>query len=224
MARFNRLHVYQNLLAIPLLPLFYNNDIEVCKSVLKACYKAGVRSFEMTNRGDFAHEVFAELVRVSAKEYPEMVLGAGTIMDTGTAALYIQLGADFIVSPNFNPEIAKVCNRRKIAYMPGCATLTEVSNAEEWGVEIVKLFPGDGLSPKFVKGLKGPMPWSKVLITGGVEPTQESLAAWFDAGADAVGIGSSLLTKEILNNQNWTALEDRVAGAVQIINSLKLVK
>jgi 2-dehydro-3-deoxyphosphogluconate aldolase / (4S)-4-hydroxy-2-oxoglutarate aldolase len=221
MARFSRLHVCQNLLAIPLLPLFYNTDVEICKSVLRACYRAGVRSFEITNRGDFAHEVFAELVRMSAKECPEMVLGAGTIMDTGTAALYIQLGADFIVSPNFNSEIAKVCNRRKIAYMPGCATLTEVSNAEEWGVEIVKLFPGDGLSPKFVKGLKGPMPWSKVLITGGVEPTQESLAAWFGAGADAVGIGSSLLTKDILDNQDWVALENRVKEAVRIISTLK---
>ena len=221
MARFPRLHVYQTLQAVPLVPLFYNPDAAICQNVLKACYAAGVRLFEITNRGDFAHELFGDLVKMAAENYPEMVLGAGTIVEPATAALYLQMGADFIVSPSFNAEVAKVCNRRKVAYMPGCATLTEIGNAEEWGVEVVKLFPGDALGPKFVKALKGPLPQTNVLITGGVEPTEASLSAWFGAGATAVGIGSNLLTKEILTNQDWPALERRVGEALAIIKRIK---
>lgn len=221
MARFSRLHVYQVMHQVPLVPLFSNNDLDICKNVLKASYKAGIRAFELTNRGDFAHELFAELVKFARQDYPDLVLGVGTIIDPATAALYLQLGANFIVSPSFNPEVAKVCNLRKVAYLPGCATLTEISNAEAWGVEIVKLFPGDSLGPSFVKALKAPMPWTTVLVTGGVEPTAESLKAWFGAGADAVGIGSRLLTPEILKNQDWEALEKRISEALRLIEQLK---
>jgi 2-dehydro-3-deoxyphosphogluconate aldolase/(4S)-4-hydroxy-2-oxoglutarate aldolase len=221
MARFSRLHVYQMLHAVPLVPLFSSNDLDVCKNVLKACYQAGIRVFELTNRGDFAHELFAELVKTARTEYPDLILGVGTIIDPATAALYLQLGANFVVSPSFNPEVAKVCNLRKIAYLPGCATLTEISNAEAWGVEVVKLFPGDTLGTSFVKALKAPMPWTTVLVTGGVEPTQESLSTWFGAGADAVGIGSKLLTPDILKNRDWQALEQRVKAALEIISQLK---
>ncbi|TAE35568.1 MAG: bifunctional 4-hydroxy-2-oxoglutarate aldolase/2-dehydro-3-deoxy-phosphogluconate aldolase [Runella slithyformis] len=221
MPRFSRLHVYQTLQAAPLMPLFYNPDPAVCQQVLKACYAAGVRMFEITNRGDFAHELFGNLVKMAAVEFPDMVLGAGTIVEPATAALYIQMGADFIVSPSFNADVARLCNLRKIAYMPGCATLTEISKAEEWGVEVVKLFPGDTLGPSFVKALKGPMPRTNVLVTGGVELTEASLSAWFGAGAMAVGIGSNLLTKEILKNRDWAALEQRVAEAMFIIAKVK---
>lgn len=221
MARFSRLHVYQVMHQVPLIPLFSNNDLDICKNVLKASYKAGIRAFELTNRGDFAHELFAELVKFARQDYPDLVIGVGTIIDPATAALYLQLGANFIVSPSFNPEVAKVCNLRKVAYLPGCATLTEISSAEAWGVEIVKLFPGDSLGPSFVKALKAPMPWTTVLVTGGVEPTAESLKAWFGAGADAVGIGSRLLTPEILKNQDWEALEKRISEALRLIEQLK---
>jgi 2-dehydro-3-deoxyphosphogluconate aldolase / (4S)-4-hydroxy-2-oxoglutarate aldolase len=221
MPQFTRLQVYNAAAAVPLVPLFTSTDAEVCKDVMRACYRAGIRLFEVTNRGDFAHEVFAELVRTARSECPDIILGAGTIMDTGTAALYIQSGANFIVSPNFNFEIAKVCNRRKIAYMPGCATITEISNAEEWGVEIVKLFPGDSLSPKFVKALKGPMPWANILVTGGVELTEASLGAWFGAGVSAVGIGSNLVSKDILANKDWPTLEARVKEALALIEKLR---
>lgn len=221
MARFSRLHVYQVMHQVPLVPLFSNNDLDICKNVLKASYKAGIRAFELTNRGDFAHELFSELVKFARRDYPDLVLGVGTIIDPATAALYLQLGANFIVSPSFNSEVAKVCNLRKVAYLPGCATLTEISNAEAWGVEIVKLFPGDSLGPSFVKALKAPMPWTTVLVTGGVEPTVESLNAWFGAGADAVGIGSRLLTPEILKNQDWEALEKRISDALRLIEQLK---
>ncbi len=221
MAHFTRLQVYNALKATPLVPLFTSPDVETCKDVMRACYRAGIRLFEITNRGDFAHEVFAELVRTAHRDCPEMILGGGTIMDTGTAALYIQLGAEFIVSPNFNMDIAKVCNRRKIAYLPGCATISEISTAEEWGVEVAKLFPGDSLSPKFVKALKGPMPWTNIMVTGGVELTKESLGAWFGAGVMAVGVGSNLVSKDILANKDWPALENKVKEALAIINGLE---
>lgn len=221
MARFSRLHVYQTFHEVPLVPLFSSTDFNVCQNVLKACYQAGIRVFELTNRGDFAHELFAELVKLTRTNYPDLILGVGTIIDPSTAALYLQLGANFVVSPSFNPEVAKVCNLRKIGYLPGCATLTEISNAEACGVEIVKLFPGDTLGPSFVKALKAPMPWTTVLVTGGVEPTEESLKAWFGAGADGVGIGSRLLTSEILKNRDWDALEQRVNDALKIISRLK---
>ena len=221
MAHFTRLQVYKQIQETPIVPLFTSSDLETCKEVMRACYRAGIRLFEITNRGDFAHETFAELVKTAHRECPEMILGGGTIMDTGTAALYIQLGAEFIVSPNFNIEIAKVCNRRKIAYLPGCATINEISNAEESGVEVVKLFPGDSLSPKFVKALKGPMPWTNILVTGGVELTEESLGAWFGAGVMAVGVGSNLVSKDILANKDWTALEEKVKSALAMIEKIK---
>jgi 2-dehydro-3-deoxyphosphogluconate aldolase / (4S)-4-hydroxy-2-oxoglutarate aldolase len=221
MARFTRLQVYNALQAAPIVPLFTSSNLSDCQEVMRACYRAGIRLFEITNRGEFAHEIFAALVRTARQDCPDMILGGGTIMDAGTAALYIQLGADFIVAPNFNPEIAKVCNRRKIAYMPGCATISEVSAAEEWGVEVVKLFPGDSLSPGFIKALKGPLPWSTVLVTGGVELTEASLGAWFGAGASAVGVGSNLVTKDILATKNWEAIEASVKNALAIVAKIR---
>ncbi|GAA4452793.1 bifunctional 4-hydroxy-2-oxoglutarate aldolase/2-dehydro-3-deoxy-phosphogluconate aldolase [Nibrella saemangeumensis] len=218
--RFDRLTVYQTIRQVPLVPVFYHADPEICAGVLAASYRAGIRAFEFTNRGDFAHEVFADINRQAAREWPDMILGVGTIFDAPTAALYIQAGANFVVAPTFNPEVARLCNRRKVAYMPGCATMTEISNAEEWGVEVVKIFPGDTLSPKFVKALRGPMPWTKVMVTGGVEPTQESLESWFGAGVTAVGIGSQLFPKHLLENRNFDKIEQTVRQAVQIVNTL----
>lgn len=211
MANFKRIEVYGQILRTGLVPVFYNENLSICKQVLAACYEGGVRVFEFTNRGDFAHEIFGELQKFCRAEMPELILGIGTIVDAPTASLYIQLGASFVVSPIFNAEIAKVCNRRKIAYIPGCASLTEISAAEEWGVEIVKVFPGDILKPAFVKGLKAPMPWTSVMVTGGVEPTQESIAAWFSAGVSAVGIGSQLfkemefekIKEKVRNTLTW---------------------
>lgn len=204
-----------------MIPIFYHPDASTCKAVFDACYKGGVRVIEFTNRGDFAHEVFTELSRYVRKELPGLALGAGTVLDAPTAALYIQLGADFIVAPSLNPEVAVLCNRRKIAWIPGCGTLSEISRAEELGAEIVKLFPGNVLGPEFIKGLKGPMPWTSVMVTGGVAPDQENLAGWFGAGASCVGMGSSLVTKEIVRNKDWEKLEGQVSSAMEIIRSIK---
>ncbi len=193
-----------------IVPVFYHPDLDTCKEVLKACYAGGIRVFEFTNRGELAHELFRELKIFAKKECPEMCLGVGTAMEASTASLFIQLGAEFIVSPILNHEIFKTCNRRKILHIPGCATLTEVSQAEEWGADVVKVFPGDVLTPAFVKGLKGPMPWSSIMVTGGVEPTHESLNAWFSAGVTCVGIGSQLFKKELLASGDFASITEKI--------------
>ena len=175
MAKFKKIEVLNKMDAAPMVPVFYHKDAQTACAVVKACYEGGVRCFEFTNRGDFAHEVFEAVVKFAATECPEMAVGVGSVVDPGTASLYMQLGACFVVGPLFNPEVAKVCNRRQVPYIPGCGTVSEVGFAQESGCEVCKVFPGDVLGPKFVKGLKAPMPWAKIMVTGGVEPTAENL-------------------------------------------------
>lgn len=207
MAKFRRLQVLTRLGEQGMIPVLYNPDTELMKNILKACYNGGIRSFEFTNRGDFAHEVFAELIKWASKELPEMILGVGSVIDAGTASLYIQLGANFIVSPILSEEMAKACNRRKVAWMPGCGTPSEISKAEELGAEVVKIFPGSSVGgPSFVKAFLGPSPWSNIMPTGGVDPSEENLKAWFGAGVYCVGMGSQLITKEILSNKDYDKL------------------
>lgn len=207
-----------------MVPVFYHADLEVCKQVLKACYDGGVRVFEFTNRGDFAHETFAELVKYANKNLPGMIMGAGTLYDAATTALYIQLGANFIVSPVVKEDIAKTCNRRKILWAPGCATLTEINQAEELGAEIVKLFPGFVLGPAFVAAAKGPSPWSSIMPTGGVEPTRESLTEWFKAGVTCVGIGSQLFPKSVIASGDYSKITAICAEALAIIKEVRQTK
>lgn len=214
MAKFNKIQLLLKLEAAPIVPVFYHKDPEVAKKVLKACYDGGVRAFEFTNRGDFAHEIFAELVKYAAVECPEMAVGAGSVIDPATAALFMQLGACFIVGPLFNPEIAKVCNRRLVPYVPGCGSVSEVGFAQEAGCDLCKVFPGDVLGPKFVKGLLAPMPWSRLMVTGGVEPTQENLTSWFKAGVNCVGMGSKLFPKEKIAAGDWAYITSKCREAL----------
>jgi 2-dehydro-3-deoxyphosphogluconate aldolase/(4S)-4-hydroxy-2-oxoglutarate aldolase len=221
MARFDKIAVLNKMAATGVVPVFYNSDAEVAKQVVKACYEGGVRAFEFTNRGDFAHEVFAEVVKYAAKECPEMAVGVRSVVDAPTAALYIQMGACFVVGPLFNAEVAKVCNRRLIPYTPGCGSITEVGMAQEAGCDLCKVFPGDVLGPKFVKGLMAPMPWSKIMVTGGVEPTVENLSKWFKAGAFAVGMGSCLSPKEVVAAKDWAAITRLCAESIEVAASIK---
>jgi 2-dehydro-3-deoxyphosphogluconate aldolase/(4S)-4-hydroxy-2-oxoglutarate aldolase len=223
MAKFTRIQVAMKMSETGMVPVFYHPDIQICRKVLKACYDGGVRVFEFTNRGDFAHEVFAEMNKYVLKELPEMILGIGSVVDAGTASLYIQLGANFVVSPVLNEEMAKVCNRRKIFWTPGCGTLSEISYAEELGAEVVKIFPADSVGgPKFVESIKGPCPWTSIMPTGGVEPTEENLAKWFKSGVFCVGIGSKLITKEIIENENYIQLTEKIAATLKIIRKQKI--
>ena len=222
MARFSKLEVLSTFKQTGMVPVFYNADIEVAKQVVKACYEGGVRAFEFTNRGDFAHEVFGELSRWVAQECPDMVLGAGSIVDAPTAALYIQLGANFIVGPMFNPDVAKVCNRRAVAYTPGCGSITEIGFAQEAGCDLVKIFPaGEVGGPSFVKNLLAPMPWSMIMATGAVEPTEENLSAWFKAGVMVVGMGSKLFPAKAVAEGDWAAITEKCRMAMEIIEKVK---
>lgn len=222
MARYTRIDAVTAMTETGLVPLFYRSDAETCKEVINACHLGGAKVFEFTNRGDFAHEVFAEVRKWAAKECPGLILGVGSVVDAATASIYVQMGADFIVSPVFNPEVAKTCNRRKVLWIPGCGTLTEISNAEEMGAEIVKIFPGTAVGgPDFVKAVKGPCPWSAIMPTGGVVPEEENLREWFSAGVTCVGMGSALITEKIVNTRDWNTLTLIVKETLALIRKIR---
>lgn len=219
--KFNKIQVMTAMKESGMVPVFYHADIEIAKNVLKACYEGGVRVFEFTNRADFAHEVFRDLVKYADKECPDMIMGIGSIVDAPTAALYIQLGANFIVGPLFNPEIAKVANRRLVPYIPGSGSITEVGFAQEAGCDICKVFPGDVLGASFVKGLKAPMPWSNLMVTGGVKPEAANLKTWFDAGVTCVGMGSNLFPTEMMKAGDWKGIAKLCSDVLAIIQIVK---
>lgn len=221
MARFTRIQVAQKMAEQGMVPLFYHPDIELGKEVLTACYAGGARLLEFTNRGDYAHEVFRALNKFCEKELPEMIMGVGSVTDAGAASFCMQLGANFVVTPVLREDIAVVCNRKKVLWSPGCGTLTEICRAEELGCEIVKLFPGGTYGPGFVKAIKGPQPWTSIMPTGGVSPTEENLKAWFDAGVTCVGMGSKMISKDILQNKDFDLLENRVRDALILIERLR---
>ncbi len=219
--QFNKIQVLTAMKETGMIPVFYHKDTEVAKNVLKACYEGGVRAFEFTNRGDFAHEVFRDLMKYVVKECPGMILGVGSIVDAPTATLYIQMGANFIVGPLFNPEIAKVANRRLIPYIPGCGSVSEVGFAQEAGCDICKVFPGDVLGTGFVKGLKAPMPWSDLMVTGGVKPEEANLKGWFNAGVSCVGMGSNLFPAELIKVNDWAGITKLCHDTLAIIKKTR---
>lgn len=222
MAKYNKIQVISTAVSTGLVPVFYNPCVETSKAVLKACYDGGIRVFEFTNRGDFAHEVFSELVKYANAELPGMILGVGSIIDAPTAALYLQEGANFVVGPLFNPAIAPICNRRCVPYIPGCGSATEIGMAQEAGCDICKAFPGDVLGPAFVKGVKAPMPWTQILVTGGVKPETENLKAWFKAGASCVGMGSNLFPKDVVKAGDWATITKLCSESLKIIAEVRL--
>ena len=221
MAKYSRLYVLTQMIETGLVPIFYNSDITTATKIVEACISGGARCVEFTNRGDQAHLVFQELVR-RFNDHDHVILGAGTVIDAGTTSLYIQLGANFIVSPVLNPEMARVCNRRKIAYTPGCGTVNEISQAEELGVEICKIFPGSQMGGAgFVKAVRGPMPWTRILPTGGVSPNEENIRGWIEAGAACVGMGSKLITREAVDTGNYQVISENVARVLAWIREAR---
>lgn len=222
MARFSRMKVLNTMLETGMVPVFYHPDLQVAREVAAACVKGGCPLLEFTNRGDHAWEVFSELERYCARDLPQLILGAGSIVDPATASLYINCGASFVVSPILNPDVARACNRRKIAYSPGCATLSEISQAEELGCEIVKIFPGKEVGgPAFIRNVKGPCPWVSIMPTGGVEPTEASLKSWFDAGAACVGMGSNMITKDMLRAGDYPGIGANIGRTVELIRAIR---
>jgi len=215
MARFMRLDVITTLLDVGIVPLFYNGDVDTSIELASACSRRGAKAIEFTNRGELAYPVFTELVKHFSKADPSIILGVGSILDAPTAALYIASGANFIVGPSFNAEIAKLCNRRKILYMPGCATETEISTAEEYGAEICKIFPGETVGgPAFIKAVMAPCPWHRLMPTGGVDATEASVSEWIKAGAAAVGMGSKLITAQAVKGKHFDEIANKVSECI----------
>ena len=222
MAQFNKIQVLQAILATGMVPVYYHADAEIAKRVVKACYDGGVRAFEFTNRGDFASEVFIELVKYARRECPELILGVGSIVDAPTAALFLQYGANFVVGPYLNPEVARLCNRHLVPYTPGCGSVTEIGTAHEQGCDLVKIFPAGNVGgPSFVKNIKAPLPWTLVMATGAVEPTEENLTAWFKAGVACVGMGSKLFPKETVSAGDWEAIAEKCRYSLDIIKQAR---
>lgn len=221
MARFTRIQVAQKMAEQGMVPLFYHSDVELAKKVLKACYEGGARLLEFTNRGDYAHEVFRDLNKFCESELPEMIMGVGSVTDAASASLYMQLGANFVVTPVLREDIAVVCNRRKVLWSPGCGSLTEICRAEELGCEIVKLFPGGIYGPGLVKAIKGPQPWTSIMPTGGVSPTRDSLEAWLKAGVTCVGMGSKLMVKDDNGQFDLPKIEALTRNSLQMIKEIR---
>lgn len=203
-----------------LVPLFYNSDINVAKDILKSCYDGGARLLEFTSRGDFTYEIFGDLIKYALKELPGMILGVGSVTDGAAASLYMQMGANFIVTPVLREDIAIVCNRRKVLWSAGCGSLSEIAKAEELGCEIVKLFPGNIYGPGFVKAIKGPQPWTSIMPTGGVSTDPENLKSWFEAGVVCVGMGSKLISKDIVLNKKYSELTEKVSKTLNLIKKI----
>ena len=221
MAKYSRLEVAQTMNQQGMVPLFYHADVELGKKVLKACYDGGARLLEFTARGDFAFEVFTDLNKYALSELDGMMLGVGSITDTAAASLFMQMGANFIVTPSLREDIALICNRRKVLYSPGCGSLTEINRAEELGVEIIKLFPGSAYGPGFVKAIKAPQPWTSITPTGGVTTDEKNLKDWFDAGVSCVGMGSKLISKEVLAEKDFEGLAQKVTDTLTLIQNIK---
>lgn len=224
MAHYSRLEVAGVMQNTGMVPLFYHPDVALGKEVLKACYEGGSRLLEFTARGDFAFEVFLELNKYALRELPGMIMGVGSITDAAAASMFMQMGANFIVTPSLREDIAVVCNRRKVLWSPGCGSLTEINRAEELGCEIVKLFPGSTYGPDFVKAIKGPQPWTSIMPTGGVSTDEANLKAWFAAGVTCVGMGSKLISKDILSNRDFKLLQQRVSDTLSLINTIRKTK
>lgn len=221
MAQYTRHQVITEMHNSSMIPLFYDPDIEISKNIVQACYQGGARLLEFTHRGDFAHEVFRELIRFANESLPGMIIGVGSVTDAASASYYLMNGANFIVTPVFREDIAIVCNRRKVLWSPGCGSLTEIAKAEEMGAEIVKLFPGNIYGPEFVKAIKGPQPWTSIMPTGGVTTEKENLKAWFDAGVSCVGLGSKLISKELIKNQDYDKISNTIKKTLALIQTLK---
>lgn len=222
MARFSSIAVYNVILEQGLVPVFYNGNFEKARNIVSAIAKGGGKIVEFTNRGDFGYKIFTKLVRHFENTEPQLVFGVGSIFEPNTAALYVNSGANFIVGPVLNPEIAKLCNRRRIPYSPGCGTPSEISYAEELGCEIIKIFPGGLLGgPDFIKSILAPSPWTKFMPTGGVDITEESIKRWFEAGVVAVGIGSKLISKDLVAKENWDGIVRNVVNTLALIKKYK---
>jgi 2-dehydro-3-deoxyphosphogluconate aldolase/(4S)-4-hydroxy-2-oxoglutarate aldolase len=222
MSKLSKSDVVNRIIDSGMIPVFNHPDVAVCKSVLKACYDGGLRVFEFTNRSEGAYEVFAELKKYTSSELPDMLLGAGSIIEAETTQKFVDAGADFIVSPAMVEDMAVICNQNEIAWSPGCGTVTEVVKAHNLGSDLIKLFPGSQVGgPGFVRAVLAPLPFLNLMPTGGVSPDRENLLAWFDAGVACVGMGSKLFRKEWILQGEYDKISQLVADTLSLINEIR---
>jgi len=220
-----RIEVLVSLTDTGVLPLFHTDDVDRATRIVGALREGGARAIEFTDRGPGAWTAFAALSSWSARHDPDTILGAGSIRDPYTADRFIAVGARFIVGPSFDLEVANLCNRRRIAYLPGCATPTEIVTAEACGVELVKVFPGDSLGPEFVRAIRGPLPETQIVVTGGVAATKASIDAWIEAGAACLGFGSALVTRayaDPTSGSDVSELAPAVADLIRLVASARM--
>lgn len=203
------------------LPLFFHPSEDVSIKVLRALYAAGVRSIEYTNRGKEALSNFKALVALRNNELKDMQLGIGTIKNATDAQVFIEAGADYLISPGYVPEVAQVAEQHQVLWIPGCMTVSEIIEAEHRGIKFIKLFPGNVLGPGFMSAIKDVFPNIHFMPTGGVELNSDSIGAWFKAGVVAVGLGSKLITKDLLEQQNYAEIQSATQKALSIAQSFK---
>ncbi len=203
-----------------LIPVFYHPDSETCKSILNTAYKSGIQVFEFTNRGPNALEIFRELVDFS-KDFKSFHLGIGTIFSIEEAEKFIKAGAEFVVSPALLPELGKYCSENNSIWIPGCGSITEIYRAHELGAPVVKIFPGNVLGSGFVKAAKAVMPEVRMMPTGGVKPSIDSLSSWFQAGVSCVGMGSQLIPKAIIEQKAFAELEALFTDTLVMIKAIR---
>lgn len=204
-----------------ILPLYYNDDETVTTDILKSLYKAGIRAVEYTSRGESALSNFKKMIKIRNSEMPEMLLGIGTIKSLQQAEEYYKVGADFFISPGFVAEVAAFLIPKDVLYSPGCMTPTEIITAEAAGVTFVKLFPGNALGQGFMSAIKDVFPNLKFMPTGGVDTTKESIESWFKAGVSAVGMGSKLISKDLMAAKDYATIENETKKVLEIIQTLK---
>jgi 2-dehydro-3-deoxyphosphogluconate aldolase / (4S)-4-hydroxy-2-oxoglutarate aldolase len=204
-----------------MLPLYFNADETVSVDVLKTIYKAGVKVVEYTNRGEAALKNFTKLIQIRNAEMPDLMIGVGTIKNLAQAKSYMKVGADFLVSPGFVPQVAAYAVKNDIFYAPGCMTPSEIIAAENAGVKFIKLFPGDMLGPKFLSGVKDIFPNLLFMPTGGVDTTVESISGWFKAGVCAVGMGSKLISKDLMAAKDYATIENTTREVLALIKTIK---
>ncbi len=218
MSDYSKSQVLSQINQTPFFVFFYHAEPDVCKKVITACYAGGNRIFEFTNRGKDADKVFANLNPWVRNEFPDLIFGTGTIYDAEAANLYINMGADFIVSPAVDEQVAEVCNRKKILWIPGCLSPTEIYRAEQLGAAIIKIFPIVATGgPDYIRAMHGPSPDTRFMPTGQLKPTEASLKPWMEAGAYCVGLGSGLVTREIIRYGNFSILTSLCTETIKII-------
>ncbi len=222
MGRFQRIDVLSEMYSSGLVPVFYHGDVEVAMRIAAACVEGGSRLLEFTHRGDRAHLVFTELIERCEDELPDLILGAGSIVDPQIAAIYIASGSNFIVGPNFHREVARLANRHRVPYSPGCGTVSEIVAAEEAGCEIVKIFPADAAGgTKFVRAIRGPRPKTALMPTSGIDMNEESVREWIAAGSTCLGMGSKLISKDVVARGDFPEITRRIRQLLSWIQSAR---